>query len=137
MLERTWRQFNGWIFPRITLYVKLSKNKVEIKHIESGQSIVRISSNPFSSDRLILSNYELAEKFLRIVIGELLTGEKKFMRPIEVVLQIIDKDISIIEPIERRAYQDSMEHAGAKSVWICEYQNTLSDEEVMAITNAN
>jgi hypothetical protein len=86
---------------------------------------------------LILSNYELAEKFLRIVIGELLTGEKKFMRPIEVVLQIIDKDISIIEPIERRAYQDSMEHAGAKSVWICEHQNTLSDEEVMAITNAN
>lgn len=119
------------------MYVKLSKNKVEIKHIESGQSIVRISSNPFSTDRLILSNYELAEKFLRRVIEELLTGEKKFMRLEEVVLQIIDKDILIIEPIERRAYRDSMEHAGAKAVWICEHQNALSDEEVMAITNAN
>lgn len=118
---------------KITLYIRLSKNKAEIKHIESGKSIVRISSNPFSSDRLILSDFELAEKFLKVVIEELLTGEKKFLRQVEVILQIVDEDVLIIEPIERRAYRDSMEHAGAKAVWICEHQNVLSDEEVMAM----
>lgn len=65
---------------------------------------------------MILSNYELAEKFLRMVIEKLLVCEKKFTSPVEVILQIVDKDILIIEPIERRAYLDSMDHAGAKSV---------------------
>tara|TARA_B110000305_G_scaffold241844_1_gene317864 strand:- start:6693 stop:6890 length:198 start_codon:yes stop_codon:yes gene_type:complete len=65
---------------------------------------------------LILSNYELAEKKLRMVIEELLVCEKKFTSPVEVISQIVDKDILIIEPIERRAYLDSMDHAGAKSV---------------------
>ena len=51
-----------------------------------------------------------------MVIDELLVCEKKFTSPVEVILQIVDKDVLIIEPIERRAYLDSMDHAGAKSV---------------------
>ena len=53
------------------------------------------------------------------------------------ILQIVDEDILIIDPIERTAYLDSIEHAGAKFGWICKYQSALLDEEMMAITNAN
>ena len=81
-MNKTIVKLVDWIFPSITLYVNLSKNKVEIKQIESGQSIVRVFTNPFSTNRLILSNYELVEKFLRIVIEEIFAGEKKFTRPV-------------------------------------------------------
>ncbi|NRA12304.1 MAG: hypothetical protein HRT57_10155 [Crocinitomicaceae bacterium] len=91
-----------------TLYVKLYKNKVEIKHIETGNSITRVPSKPFSIDRLIIADYEVMEVFLRAVIKELHgKAQGSRIKPYGVVIQVIDEDVKVITPVERRAYRDS------------------------------
>ncbi len=120
------------IFKRPTLYIRLSKNKVEIKHIETGQHITRNSPRPFSNDRLIIADFELAEEFMRNLVAELLNlKNRSSKRNLDVVFQIIDPDITFITPVERRTYLDSIEHAGAICCWICDHQRALTDEEVM------
>jgi hypothetical protein len=121
------------IGKRQTLYIKLSKNKVEIKHIESGQLITRNSPRAFSNDRLIIADFELAESFMRDLVDELLNKKKRSSKKhLDVVIQIIDPEIEIITPVERRTYRDSIEHIGAIRCWICEHQKNLTDDEVMA-----
>lgn len=118
------------LLPDRILYVKLMKNKIEVKHIESGKIITRVSEKPFYNDRLIIAYYEVAEVLMKSMINELFKS-KLFDRPIYMLLQPIDKDIVEITPVESRIYVDFASFSGATKVSIYPTQENLSDQEVL------
>jgi hypothetical protein len=88
------------------------KNRIEVKHIQSGKIISKTSEKPFSNDRLIIAYYENAESLMKSIIHELFI-KKTFDRPNFFLLQPIDKDITEITPVESRIYQDFAAFSGA------------------------
>jgi len=123
------------LIPYPILYVRFKKNELEIKHIQTGKSISRKSTVSFSNDRLLISDFEPAEQFMRELIDELLNQKDKTLKKsIGIVFQPVDSVINTITPVERRTYYDSANFAGAKYIWIVDHQNLLSDEAVLEIT---
>ena len=126
------------LFKKITkspiLYVRFKKNEVEIKHIQSGKSISRKATTPFSNNRLLIADFEPAEQFMREVTYELLNIKNKFLKPsFKMVFQPVDPVVNTVTPSESRIYIDSAHFAGARYIWIIDHQNLLSDEAVLDI----
>ena len=119
------------LLPDRILYVKLMKNRIEVKHIQSGKVITKTAEKPFSNDRLIIANYENAETLLKSIIHELFI-KKTFDRPNYILLQPVDKDIVEITPVESRIYVDFAAFSGASKVKIYPTQESLTDEEVLS-----
>ena len=90
------------ILPKSTVYVKLKKNRLEITDIDSGKTLVRDASIPFSNDRLLIAENIPAERLAKELIAELLLHDKKlFNRPIRMVLQPVDPEITEVTAVER------------------------------------
>ncbi len=125
----------NYIFPLKTIYIRLSKNQIELKHIESGNSLVRKSDLIFSNDRLLIADFDAFEFVLRGLIKEL--SDKKgssFLRSFKVVFQTTDTRTNYMTPTELRIYQDSLFFSGAKEIFISKENRRLSDDEVINIT---
>ena len=120
------------ILPKSTVYVKLMKNRLEVTDIESGKTLVREATIPFSNDRLLIAENIPAERFGKELISELLLHNKKFFnKPVRIVLQPIDPEITEITAVERMIYHDFAFHSGARYIWLCDHQRPMSSEEVL------
>ena len=129
-------KFFDKIIKKKLLYVRLSKNSIEIKEVHTGKSISRKALVHYSNERLIIADFLEAEKFFREVIDELLNQKHKtFKKSLSVVLQIVDDQIKSSTVVEQRIYADAFEHAGAAYYWFVEHQNLLSNEEIIEIAN--
>jgi hypothetical protein len=119
--------------PKHTLYVRLYKNHAEIKHIESGNSIAKNALNPYSNDRLIIADFNLAEQFYKDIISELLiTTHSIFEKGLRIILQPVDLEIKEISDVESRIYQDFAYNIGAREYYLCRHQSILSNEDVLS-----
>jgi len=112
------------VFP-CSLYVRVSKNKFEITHIESKQQIQATPEEPFTTQRLLIGEFIIAEDCLRNITNKwaMLLGPSVIIHPLE----MIEGGLS---PIENRVLLEVAHGAGAKNVkiWI---GNVLSDQEVL------
>jgi len=116
----------------ISIYVRMSRDKIKMRNLNHGISAERVAINKFSNERLIIADYENAEYEMRELIKQVV--KPSLIAPmIEIVFQIDDDSISEITPVERRCYLDSCAHAGARFVVVCEHQNILSDRDALAL----
>lgn len=119
------------IAPTHVLYIRLMKNRVEIKHVKSGKSIEGTSETNFSNDRLLIADNIVAENYTKQLIAELLESKRKLLyRALTIVLQPADESIPDITPSEKRIYQDFAAFIGAKKYYLVDHQRRLTDEEV-------
>ncbi|MBI3239734.1 MAG: hypothetical protein HYZ43_12975 [Flavobacteriia bacterium] len=108
------------------------KNRLEVTDIESGKTLVREATIPFSNERLLIAENIPAERFGKELISELLLHNKKFFnRPVRMVLQPVDPEITEITAVERMIYHDFAFHSGARYIWLCDHQRPMSSEEVL------
>lgn len=119
-----------FILPPEILYVRILKNKLEVKHIQSGREIKKSAVIPFSNDRLLIADFNNAEALFREVNNEMFSS-KSFRKSLHVVVQPVDEMIKNISSLENRAYIDFAEFAGASKVRIYPTQEKLSDQEVL------
>lgn len=122
--------FLEFILPPEILYVRILKNKLEVKHIQSGREIKKSAVIPFSNDRLLIADFNNAEALFREVNNEMFSS-KSFRKSLHVVVQPVDEMIKNISSLENRAYIDFAEFAGASKVRIYPTQEKLSDQEVL------
>ena len=116
--------------PDRILYVKLMKNRIEVKDLQSGRIIAKTAEKPFSNERLLIADYEVAESLMKSIIQDLHIAET-FERPYYFLLQPIDKDITEITPVESRVYHDFATFSGASKVKLYPTRESLTDEEVL------
>ncbi len=116
------------LFEPNPFYFRIFTNKVEVKNLKTGKIIERESPIKFSSNRLLLADFEVAEQFFRTVISEF-SGSKIFTRSLKVAMQPMELIEGGLSPTEKRAFRDSAEHIGAIKVVIINHTNYLSDKE--------
>lgn len=87
--------------------------------------------NPFNHPRTILHEFELAEKFIRYLIKKLKTNWWQTTRTF--IFQLDYTPQGGIADIEARAIKDSLEHSGAREIYIIKPGVSVSEHKVGAL----
>lgn len=118
-----------FLLKKQTLYLRIFTNRVELKHLDTGQTINRSSHEKFSSERQVLANFEVALDFLQSLISEIYMGS--FLKPsFKILIQVMEKTEGGLSLVEKRAFQDLAEMVNGKQIRFYEGKEMLSDEEV-------
>lgn len=120
------------LFKYPILYVRIFRNKIEVKNINTGKTISRKAVHNFSNERLIIANFMNVEVLLRELSDEV-SNIGWVKRSTKMLVQPVDDVIKEISEVERRAYIDSAQHAGAKFVLLQEDQTLLTDGQVIKL----
>lgn len=84
--------------------------------------------NPFNHPRVVLHQFELAEQFIRCLIGKFKAGWWTSTRTF--IFQLDYAPDGGFTDIELRAIRDSLEHSGAKEVYIIKPDISVSERKV-------
>jgi hypothetical protein len=97
-----------------TAYIKVSKNHFNIRHVESGTEIESVSTKGFTTQRLLVGDFQEAEKILKTGIRKLM-GEKFFAPSPAVVIHPIEMVEGGLSSVEHRVFQELAIASGARS----------------------
>jgi len=115
-------------FTTEILYVKMKENSFTVKSIKSGNIVTINATTPFSTNRLLIGEFSIAEKLLNSGFKEL---NKSFFNPIAIIhpLEKIDDKLS---EVEEKVFKELALSAGARKVklWLGE---ELTDKELLNV----
>jgi len=108
-------------------YVKLLINTIEVIDVVSGRSIKEISSVPFSNERLLFAEFDIAESFIEKLIIKL-NGKLRTSFFLVHPIELIEGGIS---STEKRIFEESFERTNGRLVVMWEGKE-LSNKEVLS-----
>jgi hypothetical protein len=111
-----------------TLYVRITRNRMRIRHIESGNEISLDAAEPFTSSRLLVAGFSAAQRLLERGIG--LAAGRFGLAPILVIHPVEMMDGGLSES-EERLFLDLGYGTGAQFVAVVAAD--VSDEEARQI----
>jgi rod shape-determining protein MreB and related proteins len=115
------------------IYVKIYKNKMTVRHINSGKEITETSHPAFSSQRLLVGDFTVAEHFLKGLVkkaapaGWFTASPKILIHPLE----MIEGGLS---QVEERALLELAAQVGARKAGVY-LGSGISDELVIEKLN--
>ncbi len=114
------------IFRAIPVYVKIYPDKIEITNINTQQTISKTANPKFSSTRLLVAEYSVAEALIREIINEL--GLSR--RTLKILIQQMKEFEGGLYETEKRVLRDLAEQAGGRSVYIVNRTQIMNEEEI-------
>lgn len=124
----------SFIAPTHLIYIRMSPNALEIKHLKSGKTITRKAEISFSNERLLITDPLIAEPFAKSLIAELLNSKKKLLdRALTIVLQPMHPAVDNFTPTEIMIFNDFACQIGGKFHFLVEHSRRLTDEEVREV----
>ena len=114
------------IFRSIPVYIKIYLNKIEITNIKTDQTVSKSSPTKFSSSRLIVADFNVANKLIFEILKEL--GLTR--RTLKVLIQQMDVFGDELSETEKRVLRDLSEQAGASDVNIVNRKKVMSKNEI-------
>ena len=112
-----------------TIYLKIFPNRFELKHIESGRLQMEVSSDPFTTERLLVGKFSTAENVLKHGLRRL--HENRWLSPSPIIIvHPMEKVENGLSEVEERALRELAAGAGARKVFVW-VGNVLSDKEVI------
>lgn len=113
-----------------TVYVKIRANEFIVRHIQSGREAKVRSAQPFTTQRLLIGDFLVAERCLSQAFREVRYGPAYFAAP-TVVMHPLEMMEGGISPIEERVLLEVAHGAGAKRtvVWIGAELSDIQVEE--------
>lgn len=104
---------------RSTLYVRVRPNRFDVRHLESGREATHISEKPFTTIRLLIGEFLVAESALRAAMKDVRYGVPYLAAP-TVVMHPLAMTEGGLSPVEQRVLMEVAEGAGAKraAVWV-------------------
>lgn len=109
-------------------YVQIKKNSLTLRCAHTGKSIVLDTTTPFSTKRLLIGEFTVAENLLKQAFTQF---PKSLIAPIAVIhpLELVDEKLS---EVEEKIFKEVALSAGAKEVklWVGE---NLTDQELLNI----
>ncbi|HDH12595.1 MAG TPA: 1-pyrroline-5-carboxylate dehydrogenase [Nitrospirae bacterium] len=110
-----------------TIYIKIYENRVYIRNIDDRKEIELSSTSPFTTERLLIGNFTVAQtlliKGIKIVMG------KKFFVPI-ILMHPIEKIDGGLSQVEERVLKDLAIIVGAQKITLWVGQE-LTDKDVL------
>lgn len=118
------------IFTR-TVYIKVYPNKFELRDIEKGRTIAVTASEPFTTKRLLVGQFSVADGLLRTGMKKLMGDGLLPVRPV-VVIQPTSMTEGGLSQVEERVLLELAASSGARKakVWV---GHQLTDDEVVEL----
>lgn len=112
------------------VYLKIDVNKIWAKQLE-GQTIVElIADEPFTTERLLIGNFDSALSVAKKAIKQVNLGKQRLVTP-NVVVHPLAYTEGGLSPVEKRMFHDLAALANAYAmIW---EGNELSDAQVIAL----
>jgi len=113
------------------VYVRISRNKISVRCLETGRTIVRDADPSFSTSRLLVGNFTAAESQLKAAVKEVLGNSLLSARPAMVIqpAEMIEDGIS---EVELRVLKELGMSSGAARSIIRVGGPAMSDDDVKA-----
>ena len=113
---------------RSTVYVRVNRDRFDVRHVESGRESTYHSDKPFTTLRLLIGEFLVAESALRTAMKQVRYGAPYFAAP-TVIMHPLAMTEGGLSPIEHRVFMEVAHGAGAKRaiVWV---GPELSDDQV-------
>jgi hypothetical protein len=119
------------IFRKIPVYVKVYHDKIEITNINTQQTISKTSNTKFSSNRLLVAEFNVAEMLIREILKELGLSS----RTLKILIQQMKEFEDGLSEAEKRVLRDLAEQAGGAIVYIINRTKIMSTEEIQGFLN--
>lgn len=98
--------------------IQIFTNRMIVRNIGTGQSIVRVATRPFSSRRLLIGDLDAAEALLGDMIKDM-EGWKRFLRsPAKASLRPMEQSEGGLCPVEAQILADLGVRMGFSSMEI-------------------
>jgi len=101
-------------FKSQTLYVQIKENQFTIKSIQNNETITLDASTPFSTNRLLIGEFTIAEELLKSGFEKLLNT---FLNPF-VIMHPLEKIDEKLSEVEEKTLSELALNAGAREVKI-------------------
>jgi hypothetical protein len=115
-----------------TLYVKVFRNRLQVRQIEAGREETRSATEPFTTKRLLIGQFNAAEALLNTIIKELYKDHWLKPSPV-VVIQPMEMIEGGLSEVEHRVLMEVSSGAGARKVTVWT-GDVLSDQQVLEKT---
>jgi hypothetical protein len=112
-----------------TVYIKVHPNRFEVKAIETGKSLVLNSPQAFTTRRLLVGQFSVANDLLNKGMKQLQAGRLFVLKPLVVIQPMAMVEDGLSE-VEERVFHELAASMGARKlkVWV---GHELSDSEVL------
>jgi hypothetical protein len=121
------------LFKRIPILVRFYPNEIEVKRLDNNNVLKRQAKYKYSTNRLVLADFNNAEILLSQLIKEILGGEILFLTKIVLVIQQMHEFPDGISEVEKRAYRDLAEHSGAIQAIVLNGMDELTNDRIKTI----
>lgn len=111
------------------IYTRIFADCIEIINITNGLTLKRKATNKFSTDRLLIGNFENASELLLEMLQEM-SGKKFFNPSLWIVVQPMDKKEGGLSQVEERSIIDLMEHIGGTKIEFYLKDDLLTNEQI-------
>ena len=123
--------------PKVFIYITIYSDKLEMTNVLTCKTLIKASTIPFSSNRLLIANNIAIEKLGKEMLKELLNG-KVNTNHLFLILHPIEKEFTKLYPVEKIILNDFAQSIGGHSVQIIENITTkLSELELKRIAKTN
>jgi len=111
------------------IYVRITRNLIRVKNLKAGRDAQGIPDTPFTTTRLLVGNFESAQRTLKSAIAQ--SGGSLFLVSPNVLMHPLEMVEGGLSQIEERIFRELAVGAGAKKVvvWV---GAELPDSEVSA-----
>lgn len=112
-----------------TVYVKVSANRFSLRHVESKTEASVVADIPFTTKRLLIGQFQTAEKTLKPAIKKILKGGIFAVAP-KILMHPLEMTEGGLSEVEERIFVELARGAGALKavVWI---GHVLTDDQVL------
>ena len=114
------------IFKRLPVYIKIYENKMEITNLKTGHTVCRSSLKNFSSNRLLIADFNIAENLIRDILKEMGIQNKH----LKIIIQQIDNFEKELFETEKRILRDLAEQAGGTEIYLVNNKKIMSQAKV-------
>ena len=123
------------MFKSHKIYLQVFRNKIVAIDLLTGKRTIEQAVEPYSSTRQTIGNFNNANATLKNALKNL--GIKKSFLATKAVIQQMEGTEGGLSDIEKRALREIAELAGADKVYIVEQDRVMSDQEALAVIDAN
>jgi rod shape-determining protein MreB and related proteins len=97
------------------IYVRISRDLVRAKNVKSGKEVQVAPEAPFTTQRLLVGNFDSAQQALRSALRQVLGGGLLTLSP-NVLVHALERVEGGLSQIEERVLRELAMGAGAKKV---------------------
>lgn len=101
------------------VYVKIQENSVEAKHLETQHFVRIISPKPFTTSRLLVGEFTIAEKLVKSAVQQCCSKKRLIVSP-NILIHPLEKVEGGLSEVEKKTFFDLAMFAGARDaiVWV-------------------